>query len=174
MSELENKRTNNNFKNIDRKRQQADLSSIVYGKVPPQAIDLEEAVLGAFMIDRDAVTNAIEILRPESFYDDRHRIIFTAIRRLFEKTQPIDLLTVTEELRKMGQLEEAGGPFYVTTLTNRVASAAHIEHHARIVTQKFIQRELIRISTEIVHDSFEDTTDVFELLDKAEQILIIY
>ncbi len=171
MSELENKRTNNNFKNIDRKRQQADLSSIVYGKVPPQAIDLEEAVLGAFMIDRDAVTNAIEILRPESFYDDRHRIIFTAIRRLFEKTQPIDLLTVTEELRKMGQLEEAGGPFYVTTLTNRVASAAHIEHHARIVTQKFIQRELIRISTEIVHDSFEDTTDVFELLDKAEQNL---
>jgi replicative DNA helicase len=90
---------------------------------------------------------------------------------LFEKTHPIDLLTVSEELRKMGQIEEAGGPFYVTSLTNRVASAAHIEHHARIVTQKFIQRELIRISSEIVHDSYEDTTDVFELLDKAEQNL---
>ena len=164
---------NNAQENVrsDRRKRQPDLSSIVYGKVPPQATDLEEAVLGAFMIDRDAVTNAIEILRPESFYDDRHRIIFTAIRRLFEKTQPIDLLTVTEELRKMGQLEEAGGPYYITSLTNRVASAAHIEHHARIVAQKYIQRELIRISTEIVHDSYEDTTDVFELLDRAEQSL---
>ena len=170
MAEYDNNQTNQ-YKKNDRKRNQADLSSVVYGKVPPQAPDLEEAVLGAFMIDRDAVTNAIEILRAESFYDDRHRIIFAAIRRLFEKTQPIDLLTVTEELRKMGQLEEAGGPFYVTSLTNRVASAAHIEHHARIVTQKFIQRELIRISSEIVHDSYEDTTDVFELLDKAEQNL---
>ncbi|MEZ5013247.1 MAG: replicative DNA helicase [Chitinophagales bacterium] len=169
MSELN--QANENYKNIDRKRKQADLSSIVYGKVPPQATDLEEAVLGAFMIDRDAVTNAIEILRPESFYDDRHRLIYTAIRRLFEKTQPVDLLTVTEELRKMGQLEEAGGPFYITSLTNRVASAAHVEHHARIVAQKYIQRELIRISTEIVHDAYEDTTDVFELLDSAEQNL---
>ncbi|MBC8048179.1 MAG: replicative DNA helicase [Fimbriimonadaceae bacterium] len=170
MAELENN-TGENIRNNERKRRQPDLSSIVYGKLPPQAIDLEEAVLGAFMIDRDAVTNAIEILRPESFYDDRHRIIFTAIRRLFEKTQPIDLLTVTEELRKMGQLEEAGGPFYITTLTNRVASAAHIEHHARIVAQKFIQRELIKISSEIINESYEDTTDVFELLDKAEQNL---
>jgi len=153
------------------RKPQADLSSVVYGKVPPQAIDLEEAVLGAFMIDKDAVTNAIEILRPESFYDDRHRLIFTAIRRLFEQTQPVDLLTVTEQLRKMGNLEEAGGPYYITSLTNRVASAAHVEHHARIVAQKFIQRELIRISTEIVGDAFEDTTDVFELLDRAEQNL---
>jgi len=170
MAEFESNSTNQ-YKKNERKRNPTDLSSVVYGKVPPQAPDLEEAVLGAFMIDRDAVTNAIELLRSESFYDDRHRIIFSAIRRLFEKTQPIDLLTVSEELRKMGQLEEAGGPFYVTSLTNRVASAAHIEHHARIVTQKFIQRELIRISSEIVHDSYEDTTDVFELLDKAEQNL---
>lgn len=162
------RRTDGNFKT---RRPQADLSSVVYGKLPPQANDLEEAVLGAFMIDRDAVTNAIEILRAESFYDDRHRLIFSAIRRLFEKTQPIDLLTVTEELRRMGQLEEAGGAYYITSLTNRVASAAHIEHHARIVAQKFIQRELIRISSEIVHDAYEDTTDVFELLDKAEQNL---
>ena len=84
----------------------ADLSDLVYGKLPPQATDLEEAVLGAFMIDRDAVTNAIEILREDSFYDDRHRLIFKAIRQLFEKTQPIDILTVTEELRKMGRLEK--------------------------------------------------------------------
>jgi len=149
----------------------ADLSDLVYGKLPPQATDLEEAVLGAFMIDRDAVTNAIEILREDSFYDDRHRLIFKAIRQLFEKTQPIDILTVTEELRKMGRLEEAGGPYYITSLTSRVASAAHVEHHARIVSQKFIQRELIRISTGIVHDAYEDTTDVFELLDNAEQSL---
>ncbi|HNK99358.1 MAG TPA: DnaB-like helicase N-terminal domain-containing protein, partial [Chitinophagales bacterium] len=108
MAEFDNS-TSNFQKRNERRRPQADLSSVVYGKVPPQAGDLEEAVLGAFMIDRDAVTNAIEILRADSFYDDRHRLIFTAIRRLFEKTQPIDLLTVTEELRRMGQLEEAGG-----------------------------------------------------------------
>ncbi|MFN3940606.1 MAG: replicative DNA helicase, partial [Chitinophagales bacterium] len=150
---------------------QIDLTSFALGKVPPQAIDLEEAVLGAFMIDRDAVTNAIELLRAESFYDDRHRLIFSAIHTLFNKTQPVDLLTVTEMLRTMGKLEEAGGPYYITSLTNRVASAAHVEHHARIITQKFIQRELIRISTEIVKEAFEDTTDVFELLDKAEQAL---
>lgn len=166
-----NKQSNESKRIFDRKKNTADLSSIVYGKLPPQAIDLEEAVLGAFMIDRDAVTAAIEILQSESFYDDRHRCIFSAIRRLFEKTQPIDLLTVTEELKKMGQLEEAGGPFYITSLTNRVASAAHVEHHARIVAQKYIQRELIRISTTIVHDAYEDTTDIFELLDKAEQNL---
>ncbi len=147
----------------------ADLSDIVYGKLPPQAVDLEEAVLCAFMIDKDAVTNAIEILREDSFYDERHQLIFKAIRKLFESTQPVDILTVTEELRKMGRLEEAGGPFYITSLTNRVASAAHVEHHARIVSQKFIQRELIRVSTRIVHDAYEDTTDVFELLDDAEK-----
>ncbi len=149
----------------------ADLSDIVYGKLPPQAVDLEEAVLGAFMIDRDAVTNAIEIVREDSFYDDRHKLIFMAIKTLFEKTQPVDILTVTEELRRMGRLEEAGGPYYITSLTSRVASAAHVEHHARIVSQKFIQRELIKVSTGIVHDAYEDTTDVFELLDKAEQSL---
>ncbi len=145
----------------------ADLSNIVFGKLPPQAPDLEESVLGALMIDRDAVISAIEILRPESFYDPRHNIIFAAIKQLFDKSKPIDLLTVTEELRKMGKLEEAGGPFYITSLTNRVASAAHIEHHARIVAQKFINRELIRISTEIVHDAYEDTTDIFELLESS-------
>lgn len=164
---------NTSDKNRTGKRitKQTDATSFALGKVPPQAVDLEEAVLGAFMIDRDAVTNAIELLRIDSFYDDRHKLIFEAIRKLFEKTQPIDLLTVTEMLRSMGKLEECGGPYYITSLTNRVASAAHVEHHARIVTQKFIQRELIRISTEIVKDSYEDTTDVFELLDKAEQSL---
>jgi replicative DNA helicase len=160
-----------NKRNIIPKKNPADLSDMVYGKLPPQAVDLEEAVLGAFMIDRDAVTNAIEILREDSFYDDRHKLIFKAIRQLFEKTHPIDILTVTEELRRMGRLDEAGGPYYVTSLTSRVASAAHVEHHARIVSQKFIQRELIRISTGIVHDAYEDTTDVFELLDTAEQNL---
>lgn len=166
---MEENHARDNIRNGESRKKQADLSPLVYGKVPPQAMDLEEAVLGAFMIDRDAVTNAIEILRPESFYDDRHRLIFAAIRNLFEKTMPIDLLTVTDALRKMGRLEEAGGAYYITSLTNRVASAAHVEHHARIVAQKFIQRELIRISTEIVQEAYEDTTDVFELLDKAEQ-----
>ena len=165
----ENKPTSTPKTGLRSAKKPADLSDIVYGKLPPQAVDLEEAVLGAFMIDKDAVTNAIEILREDSFYDERHQLIFKAIRKLFEHTQPVDILTVTEELRKMGRLEEAGGPFYITSLTNLVASAAHVEHHARIVSQKFIQRELIRVSTRIVHDAYEDTTDVFELLDDAEK-----
>lgn len=165
------KTTSGSNRSVKRISKQTDMTSFALGKVPPQAVDLEEAVLGAFMIDKDAVTNAIELLRIDSFYDDRHKLIFEAIRKLFEKTQPIDILTVTEMLRNMGKLEETGGPYYISSLTNRVASAAHVEHHSRIVTQKFIQRELIRISTEIIKDSYEDTTDVFELLDKAEQSL---
>lgn len=145
-------------------RKQADLSVVVYGKVPPQAPDLEEAVLGALMVDRDCILSVMEILTPDCFYDDRHRIIFTAMQNLFNRPAFIDLLIVTEELRASGQLEEAGGPYYITQLTNRVATSAHVEHHARIIKQKFISREIIRISSIAVHDAYEDTTDVFQLL----------
>ena len=141
------------------------------GKLQPQAVDLEEAVLGALMLEKNAITVVSDILKPESFYKDSHQIIFQSIKTLFSNAQPIDILTVTSDLRKQGQLEIVGGAYFITSLTNRVASAANIEYHARIIAQKFIQRELIRISTEIQRDAFEDSADAFELLDKAEHKL---
>ncbi len=141
------------------------------GKLPPQATELEEAVLGALMLEKDALTNVIDILKVESFYKDSHQVIFQAILDLFTDSQPIDLLTVTSQLRKNGTLEIAGGAFYVTELTSKVASAANIEYHARIITEQAIKRELIQISSEIQKESYEETTDVFELLDKMEQSL---
>lgn len=142
-----------------------------FGKMPPQAVDLEEAVLGALMLEKDALTSVIDILNPESFYKDSHRMIFQSIRRLFERSEPIDILTVTNDLKRSGELDLVGGPFYITQLTNRVASAANIEFHSRIILQKHIQRELIRISSETIKDAFEDSSDVFQLLDRAEKNL---
>jgi replicative DNA helicase len=146
-----------------------DLSSFVFGKVPPQAIPLEEAVLGALMLDKDAISVVLDILEPESFYLDGHQLIYKAMKRLFERSYPVDLLTVTEELKKSGHLEAVGGPYYLVELTNKVASSANLEYHARIISQKFIQREMIRVSTETIRNAYEDTTDVFDLLDDAEQ-----
>jgi replicative DNA helicase len=141
------------------------------GKLPPQALDLEEAVLGALMLEKDALSAVIDILKPEVFYKDAHQKIFESIQILFTASSPVDILTVTAQLRQQGNLEMIGGAFYITELTNRVASAANIEYHARIISQKFIQRELIRISTDIINQSYEDTSDVFELLDYAEKNL---
>ncbi len=147
-------------------------ASAVQGKIPPQATDLEEAVLGAMMLENDRLAEVIEILRPEVFYKEVHQVIFSAITRLFGSNQPVDILTVTEELRKSGELEIAGGPYFISMLTNRVASAANIEFHSRILLQKYIQRELIHISSDIIREAYEDTTDVFDLLDKAETNLL--
>ncbi len=141
------------------------------GKLPPQALDLEEAVLGALMLDKDAVSEVIDILTPDSFYDERHQRIFAAIQSLFNKTEPIDLLTVINELTQRGEIETVGGHTFVAQLTNRVASAANIEYHARIIVQKAIQRKLIHIASQIIHDAYDDTIDVLELLDKAEKEL---
>ncbi len=163
-----------NLNNKDRKQRrkaQVDLSSMVYGKVPPQAKDLEEAVLGAVMIEKSAFDTIVEILKPECFYVEAHQRIFKAMQSLANKSQPIDILTVAEELRSKEELEMVGGPYYVTRLTNAVVSSAHVEAHSRIILQKFIQRELIRISGEIIGDAYEDTTDVFDLLDEAESKL---
>lgn len=141
------------------------------GKLPPQAVDLEEAILGALMLEKDALSSVIDVLKPDVFYVEAHKKIFQAIHTLFEKTSPVDILTVTAQLRQQGELEMIGGAYYITELTNRVASAANIEYHARIVIQKFIQRELIRISTDVINNAYEDTSDVLELLDKAEKNL---
>ncbi len=141
------------------------------GKVPPQAVELEEAILGALMLEKDAVTHVIDILHPESFYKDQHQEIYKAIVDLFNDSEPIDLLTVNNRLRSVGKLEFVGGSYYLTQLTTKVNSAAHIEVHARYVVQFAIKRELIRISGEIQREAFEDSIDVFQLLDKAEQSL---
>ena len=153
----------------NRRNRTEDLSSFVFGKVPPQAIPLEEAVLGAIMLDKDALSIVLDILQSGSFYLESHQMIYKAMLRLFERSHPIDMLTVTEELRKSGELQAAGGPSFIVSLTEKVASSANIEYHARIISQKYIQRELIRVSNKIIRDSFEDTSDVFELLDSAEQ-----
>jgi len=145
------------------------VSKSIDGKLPPQAIDLEEAVLGALMIDNDALSNSIELLKPESFYKYEHQKIFSAIEDLFNSAKKVDILTIVEELKKKGELKEIGGPSFVTKLTERIASAANIETHARIIAQKFIQRELIRISGKTIKDAYDDTTDVFDLLNAAEQ-----
>ncbi len=150
-----------------------NLTSILleHGKLPPQSVETEEIVLGALMLEQNALTAVIDILKPDVFYKESHQKIFKAIFSLFQRSEPVDILTVTNELKKTGELEIIGGPYYISQLTNRVASAANIEFHARIILQKFIQRELIRISSEITKEAYEDTTDVFELLDKAEQNL---
>ena len=142
-----------------------ELSDYVFGKVQPQALPLEEAVIGACMLDKEAFPIASTTLTPDKFYLDAHRLIFTAMKRLSEKGAPIDLVTVTEELKTMKSLEKVGGPHYLVDLTNRVASGANVEYHSRIVAQKAIQRELITISSNIIKDAYEDTTDVFELLE---------
>ncbi|MBN1107998.1 MAG: replicative DNA helicase [Bacteroidales bacterium] len=141
------------------------------GKVPPQALDMEEAVLGAIMLEKEAVITVLDILKPESFYKDAHRKIFKAISDLTSREFPVDLYTVTEELRAHNELESVGGPVYLTQLTSKVVSAANVDYHSRIVAQKYIQRELIRVSTEIQARSFDDTWDVTELLDYSENEL---
>lgn len=147
----------------------ADLSEYTFGKVQPQAVELEQAVLGALMLDREALSIVTDILRPESFYTDAHQNIYRAILGLSEKNNPVDLLTITEELRKSGELANVGGGYYLTELSSRVASSANIEYHARIIAQKFIQREIIRIGTQAIRDAYMDVEDVFEMLEKAEK-----
>ncbi len=138
-----------------------DLNTLVYGRVMPQAIELEEAVLGSILVDRDGLPSVIEILRTESFYKEIHSEIYSVMLDLFEKSQPIDLLTVHESLKKLKKLELVGGVNFLLELTNKVASAANIEYHARIIAQKYIQRELIRVSTLTIKDSYTDEKDVF-------------
>jgi replicative DNA helicase len=160
--------TNFNKDRKIRRKTSVDLGTMVYGKVPPQAKELEEAVLGAIMLEKAAFDTVVEILKPECFYVDTHQKIYAAFISLASKQLPIDMLTVVEELKIQEHLDLIGGPYYITKLTNSVVSTANIEAHARIVLQKFIQRELIRISGEIIGDAYEDNTDVFNLLDESE------
>ena len=153
------------------KKRPSQVINLEKGKIPPQATDLEEVVLGAMMIDKKGVDEVIDILNPDVFYKEAHQHIFEAINTLFVESQPVDLLTVSQQLKKMQKLELAGGEFYLIQLTQKVSSSAHIEFHARIILQKYIQRSLIKISNEIIEDSYDVTTDVFDLLDSAESKL---
>jgi len=138
------------------------------GRVPPQAVELEQAVLGAMLIEPEAIPRALEILTPEAFYDGRHQRIFRAIIRLFEQNRGVDLLTVTEELRRTGELEQAGDTIYLSELTTRVASAANVEYHARIIAEKALLRRMIEVMTLLVGRAYDPAADAFELLDEVE------
>ena len=153
------------------KKRTSQVINLEKGKIPPQATDLEEVVLGAMMIDKKGVDEVIDILNPDVFYKEAHQHIFEAINTLFVESQPVDLLTVSQQLKKMQKLELSGGEFYLIQLTQKVSSSAHIEFHARIILQKYIQRSLIKISNEIIEDSYNVSTDVFDLLDSAESKL---
>ena len=132
-----------------------------YGRVQPQAPELEEAVLGALMIEKDAYSLVSEILKPESFYEHRHQLIYSAITDLAVNQKPVDILTVKEQLSKRGELEEVGGPFYITQLSSKVASSAHIEYQA-------LARELITFTSIIQTKAFDETLDVDDLMQEAE------
>ncbi|MEL6917161.1 MAG: replicative DNA helicase [Bacteroidota bacterium] len=156
---------------VGRKIDKTAIINLERGKIPPQAVDLEEVVLGAMMIDKKGVDEVIDILHADVFYKDAHRYIYEAIFTLFETSEPVDLLTVSTQLKKDERLEAIGGDFYLIKLTQKVASSAHIEFHARIILQKYIQRSLIKISNEIIEDAYDDASDVFDLLDNAESKL---
>lgn len=145
-----------------------DLSTMVYGKVPPQAKDLEEIVLGAIMLEKDAFEKTTEFLRPECFYLDNHQRVYRAMHSLAARNQPIDIFTVVDALKTTQELETVGGAYYVNKLTNAVVSAANIASHCRIIFQKFVSREIIRISGEAIGEAYDDG-DAFEMLENLEQ-----
>lgn len=159
-----------NKKYQDKKKRRGSVpESMIYGKIPPQAKDLEEAILGAIMMEKGAFDIVSEILKPECFYVESHIKIFKAMQSLNLKSQPIDILTVIEELRALEDLEMVGGPYYVTKLTNTVVGTANLETHCNIVYQKFVKREMIRICGETLNDAYEDSVDVFNLVDNHEK-----
>ena len=160
-----------NKKNQRRNKKDNNLAIPDIGRIQPQARELEEAILGALMLEKDAYSLVSDILKPESFYDNTHQIIYRAIVSLAIRQAPVDMLTVVEELKKEGELETVGGPVYVAQLTEKVASAAHIEFHARIIAQKYLARELISFSSQITNKAFDETSDVDDLMQEAESKL---
>ena len=155
-------------KNVAKRTLKATPTSQIDGKLQPQALDLEKAVLGALMIDNESLSDAIDSLQAEYFYAPKHQKIFEAIVNLFNNTQPVDILTVSEELKRMDMFKEIGGLAYISELTNNVSSSSNTEFHARIIAEKFIKRSLINISRKISNDAFDDSVDIFDLLNDAE------
>ncbi len=141
----------------------------VEGNVPPQAVELEQAVLGALMLERDSVIAVQEYVTSDAFYTEEHKLIYKAIEDLSRELKPVDLYTVTERLKVRGELKKVGGAAYLAQLTQKVASAANVEFHAKIIAQKYVQRELIRSATEIQRRSYNEDVDVTDLIGYAEQ-----
>ncbi len=150
-----------------------DTSTMIYGKVPPQARELEEAVLGIIMQpwEKEAFDTSSETLTPEMFYVDAHQMIFRAMKSLSGKSKPINMLTVVEELRFAGELDRVGGPYYVTKLTNNVTLGTTVDYYSKIIYQKYLQREMISICMETVSQAYEDATDVFDMMEAHEKAL---
>jgi replicative DNA helicase len=138
------------------------------GKIPPQAVDLEEVILGALLIEGSCFNEVSEYIQPETFYKDNHQHIYRAISELAEKNEPIDLLTVSEKLKQNGLLDEIGGYYYIATLTEKIASASHVETHAKIIAEKYIRRELIRIAHDLTKSSFDDEIEINDILSTFE------
>jgi len=157
------------YKKKENPDKEVDLISIEMGKKPPQAVDIEEAVLGALMLEPEAVADVVDTLVPECFYKESNRKIFSAIISLATRHAPVDIFTVSEELNKTGDLDIVGGTVYLTQLSMKIGAAAHIDYHSKILLQKYIQRELISISYQIQRDSFDDTIPVDDLLDSTQQ-----
>ncbi|MCB0509629.1 MAG: replicative DNA helicase [Chitinophagales bacterium] len=164
----ENQDFNKRLSDVIKKGRDFSRDNLDTARVLPQARDLEEAVLGAIMLEAGALDKVVEILRVESFYVDAHSRIFRAMKSLYEENEPVDILTVNEKLKASGDLEMVGGSYFIASLTNKVSSSANIEFHARIIAQKYLQRELISVSSNTLKDAYDDTIDVFDLLDRAE------
>lgn len=144
-----------------------DLSTYAFGKIPPQNKEIEVAVLGGIMLDSGAMIQVAQILKPDHFYVNAHNLVYSAMVRLFSESKPIDILTVSEELKRTDSLENAGGRYAVTQLTENIMSSAHIEHHARIVKEMWVKREIIRVSSTQIKNAYEDSSDSLELLGTA-------
>lgn len=144
------------------------INTYLHGKVPPQDREMEEAVLGALLIEKDAILEVSHILKPEVFYVSANEIIYAAIMSLFANSHPVDLLTVSDALKRIGKLEEVGGVYYLSQLTNKVASSANVVYHAQIIVQYYIKRELIKQANKAIAESYDDTVDPFELIESHE------
>lgn len=166
----ENKNTSLRVSNQSTRLMPRDISESM-GKLPPAARELEDAVLGALMLEKDALTDVIEFLKAEHFYTEAHKEIYEAILSLFKNSQPVDFRTVIDQLRKSGKIELVGGPAYIIELTSNVSSAASISYHARVIIEMAIKRNMIQIASQIHQDAYEDTTDVFKLLEDAQRQL---
>ena len=139
------------------------------GRVPPQATDVEQSVLGAMLIEREAIPKAIEILSEEAFYTAKHQKVYAAMLSLFERGNPVDLITLTEELKRRGEIDAVGGAYYLTELTTKVASAANVEYHARIIAEKSLLRKMIETMSSLIGKAYDTSADAFELLDEVER-----
>ena len=149
-----------------------DLSTFVYGKVPPQARELEEAVLGGILIDMTCLPVVLNIIFSDAFYLEQHKVIFDEILSIYDQNKIIDILTVVEQLKFKEKLDNIGGAYYVTKLTNSVVSTANIEYHCKIILEKYLAREAIRIGGEFVGSAYEDDTDVFQMYDKTDDEIL--